>query len=221
MSKILNQADQKRRITLSYLNRLHAQTYNELAEEYELRVKSYLPTTKQALSPFVKSLSKNDKVIDVGCGVGYTTAILFDAGLRPQGIDLSHNMVEYARSRNPSLQIICGDFMQIKYPSRSFDGVLLFSFLHLFPYQQAIDVLDKVGVILKKEGLLYLTTTKSMQSLEGFEAKRDYSEPLLRYRRHWTSAELEQVLTTRYEILNQQEISDPYGKLWRGYLCRK
>jgi SAM-dependent methyltransferase len=208
--------------SIAHLNTIHVKTYDTLAEEYEARAPSYYATSNQALIPFINSLPTAGRVLDVGCGVGYTTALLAHAGFKVEGIDLSPNMVAHALHRNPTVTVTCGDFVGAPYHPESFDGILLFSFLHLFPKKEAAIVLDKVSEILKEKGMLFLTTSKATRPTEGIELKNDYTKPLSRYRKRWTESELERfIISSGYGIINQETVQDPYDKQWLGYLCQK
>lgn len=204
------------------LAKLHTKTYDVLADEYEERVEALKPITEHALSYLIRDLKKGSKILDVGCAVGYTLEILSKAGMHPEGIDISPSMTKYARKRNSDCKIVTGDFMTEHYSAHSFDAVLLYAFIHLFPYDMAINCLDKIVSILKPGGYIFFSTTKSAVSSEGFENKHDYKTSVQRFRKRWTRKELEDTLRTyNLEVIHKVDIKDEFGKVWMDYVARK
>ena len=76
------------------LLRLHAATYDSVADEYEKRVETLRPVTEYCLSKLVKELEPGSKVLDIGCAVGYTVEIFNKAGMVADGIDISPKMIK-------------------------------------------------------------------------------------------------------------------------------
>lgn len=68
--------------------------YNQNAEKYQSLVKK-LPYT-QTLKAFISRLDKGAVILDFGCGIGDSAAIMREEGLIPVCIDGSDKMVEIA-----------------------------------------------------------------------------------------------------------------------------
>lgn len=201
---------------------LHLATYDSLADEYESRVETLRPVTEYALSMLTSRLDKGSKVLDIGCAVGYTLEILKQSGMQPEGIDISPRMIQYAKARNPELNINAADFLEVQYPNDSYDAALMYAFIHLFPYEQADLCIAKVAKILKPGGLLFIGTTKSSESSEGFEDKSDYPNQPRRFRKRWTPEELVRLLNNHgFHVLISKDIRDEYGKVWMDYIVQK
>jgi len=204
------------------LAQLHKETYDLVADEYEDRVETLRATTEAALSDFTHLLPINGKVLDIGCAVGYTVEILRHQGMNVDGIDISPEMITYAKKRNPENTFIVGDFLEENYTADTYDGILMYAFLHLFPKDTALLCLDKAIMVTKPGGLIFTGTTKSETPSEGFEIKQDYKVPVKRYRKRWTQAELEAVFSSRnLEIAHYAEKTDEFGKIWMDYIVRK
>ena len=204
------------------LAQLHRDTYDSVANEYEDRVETLRSTTEAALADFTHLLPANGKVLDIGCAVGYTVEILRHAGMNVDGIDISSEMIAYAKKRNPQNTFIIGDFLEESYAPDTYDGILMYAFLHLFPKDAALLCLDKAILETKPGGYIFTGTTKSETPSEGFEIKHDYKTPVKRYRKRWTREELEEVFTSRYlEIAHYAEKTDEFGKIWMDYIVRK
>ncbi len=203
------------------LSELHKNTYDSVADEYEERVETLRPTTENALSNFTNLLDPSSKILDIGCAVGYTVEILVQQGMVVDGIDIAPKMIEYAKRRNPNSSFIVGDFLATDYPPNHYDGILMYAFLHLFPTDIALEILDKAISITKPGGLIFTGTTKSEYANEGFEIKHDYKKEVKRYRKRWTQAELEEVFSSRQlEVVDYAEKVDEFGKIWMDYIVR-
>jgi 2-polyprenyl-3-methyl-5-hydroxy-6-metoxy-1,4-benzoquinol methylase len=192
-----------------------------VADEYEERVETLRLTTEAALSKFTDLLQRGDKVLDVGCAVGYTVEIMRKSGMVVDGIDIAPKMIKHALRRNPESIFVVGDFLQTSYQTGHYDGILMYAFLHLFPKDIAIECLDKAISITKPGGLIFTGTTKSEQASEGFEVKHDYKQEVKRYRKRWTPTEIEAVFASRrLEIIDCDEKVDEFGKVWMDYIMR-
>jgi SAM-dependent methyltransferase len=78
-------------------------------------------------------LRAGSSVLDIGCGTGWTTALLAEAGYRPTGIDIAPAMLEVARERAERWQIKVdlreADMDDFSLGS-TFDAALVFDALH-------------------------------------------------------------------------------------------
>lgn len=204
------------------LAKLHTDTYDSLANEYESRVETYRAVTTKALTPFIQALPENAHVLDIGCAVGYVVEILREYGKNAEGIDISSEMISYAIKRNPDARFVTGDFLDTEYPSQSFDGIVLYAFIHLFPKEIAVACIEKIVTIMKPGALMFVGTTKSEVSTEGFEEKADYGSTVQRYRKRWTPNELEALFNEcGLEIIHYEDNKDEFGKLWMDYVVKK
>jgi len=192
-----------------------------LAEEYEGRVEALQTVTKEAVVLLSRHIQAGGRVLDAGCGVGLSVKLLGEKGYVVTGIDISPKMAEYARARNPEADIIVGDFLEVHFDQK-FDGIFAFAFIHLFPKQDAERVLQKMHDILALGGVLYIGTTESRESKEGWEEKKDYIKGERRFRKQWTEKEFEDALRDAgFQKLEVHKIRDPYGKTWMDFIMRK
>lgn len=200
---------------------LNKTTYDNLADEYESRVESLMPVTNAAMDYLTSYLKPNGEVLDVGCAVGIAMSVLSKKGFKVSGIEISSQMAEYAKRRNPDADIIVGDFLKTDF-KKKFDGIVAFAFIHLFPKSEVIKILEKIGSTLKPGGVALLSSSESNESKEGWYAKDDFSKKEKRFRKFWTEKELaETIAQAGFTILELKKFPDPYGKVWMDFIVRK
>jgi SAM-dependent methyltransferase len=206
---------------ISELAELHKQTYDALAGEYERRTNELIPVTEEAVLWMAKYLPAKGRILDLGCGVGLATDFFMKNGFEVVCLDISSKMIEYAKERNPGAQFFQEDFLVADFDAK-FDGVFAFAFIHLFPKNLALEVLTKIYSILDKNGIFYVGSTKSQNSAEGYEVKKDYAGGHKRYRKHWTKDELKKSLhDSGFTILDTKDYADPFGKVWMDFIAQK
>jgi SAM-dependent methyltransferase len=74
----------------------------------------------------------NNRVADIGCGTGATTAIIRTRGADVFGIDLSPNMIAQARRLNPETHFTIGSMTDLDLPDSCVGGVCAwYSVIHI------------------------------------------------------------------------------------------
>jgi SAM-dependent methyltransferase len=200
--------------SLNYLSHVHQGVYDEVASEYDDRTTALEPVTQAAITELSEWLPTGASVLDVGCGAGLAVRVLAEAGFDAEGIDLSPEMVSYAKARNPDRRILTGDLLHTDL-HRDYDAVLAFAFIHLFPKKDAPRVLARIWSILRPGGLLYIGTTDAEQSSEGFEGKGDYPDQPVRWRSHYTGDEMLSLLVASgYRVVATITHIDAFDKRW-------
>lgn len=200
---------------------LHKNVYDLAADEYEERVESLRPVTQKVVEVLKPYLPEKGKILDIGCGTGLAIEILSANKLQASGIEISPKMIYYAQRRNPNAEIIEGNFSTYHF-DKKYNGLLALAFIHLFPKAEAMKVLEKMKTLLEPNGVLYIGTTKSEISLEGFLKKGDYQGEYKRFRKQWTKEEFEKALfEIGFTILKYTEFKDPYNKTWMDFVVRK
>jgi SAM-dependent methyltransferase len=93
-------------------------------------------------------------VADVGCGPGYVTDHLHDAGVDAFGIDLSPAMVAIARRDYPHLRFEVGTMTDLELGDASVAGIVAFwSVIHV-PDDAVPEVFEEFRRVLRPHGLL-------------------------------------------------------------------
>jgi SAM-dependent methyltransferase len=83
------------------------------------------PTYKEALRHV--ALEREQRVLDIGCGVGTFLRMVADRGARPFGLDASEALLDLARERLPTADLRLGDMEALPYDDDTFDLVTGFN----------------------------------------------------------------------------------------------
>lgn len=102
-------------------------------------------------------LCRGKQVLDAGCGVGWGTLMLLQAGAAgASGIDIDAEAVHDARNRVPAADIRQGDLAALPWPDESFDMVVCFEAIeHVHRQEQ---VLDELVRVLRPTGVLLVSS---------------------------------------------------------------
>ena len=115
---------------------------------------------------FPKYYRPGDTVLDLACGMGRTTLLLYEMGLRVRGVDRSDVFIEIAKRRLPYLDLHVGSYDQILEPDSSFCHVLIShnGIDYAFPAEQRIVALRECVRVLKPGGTL-IYSSHNLKSL--------------------------------------------------------
>lgn len=201
----------------------HAKTYDSVAAEYQERVKKQRQIKRETTQVLLDYLQPGDRVLDLGCAVGYDTLMLARK-CRVTGLDISPEMVYKAKRqnrRNKKTRILLGDFVKMPFKEK-FDGIFANAFIHLFSTGEYEKVLAKMRRVLRDGGFAYISTTRSKRSKEGWFHKKDYKSKEKRFRKYWTKRELTSVLrAANFRIVKYFENIDPFGKYFMYFIVQK
>ncbi|EKE28904.1 MAG: hypothetical protein ACD_2C00266G0010 [uncultured bacterium (gcode 4)] len=193
------------------------ETYDILASEYEQKAEIRDMYNKMLIEKvFVEHLEKWKKILDVGCSVWVDIKALTDSWYIVEWTDISQEMINFSEARNPWVKHTCGNFLDIGFGK--YDAIFSQAFIHLFPEDEVVKILEKMKSILNENWIAYFTTTKSEIPLEWWYEKKDYEGLHKRYRRHWTKPELTEMLERFFSVKKYHELEDPYGKVFMIYI---
>lgn len=125
--------------------------WDKVADEKEF------PTPFQ-IKDFEKYVSKNMKILDVGCGYGRTLNELHHQGFHDlSGVDYSQNMINRGLKQYPYLNLIKNDGEKIPSSDKEFDAILLIGVLtsNIKDLEQENLILEILR-ILKNDGTVYI-----------------------------------------------------------------
>jgi SAM-dependent methyltransferase len=110
-------------------------SYDRVAENFAGEFSGELerkPFDRELLDGFAESLRGEGRVCDIGCGPGQIARYLRDRGVEMCGVDLSREMVRFARRLNPDIPFERGDMLELDAPEASLAGIVCFyAIIHL------------------------------------------------------------------------------------------
>lgn len=109
-----------------------------------------IPLLKKLL---LDDIPKSAKILDLCCGTGHTTQALLDEGYAVTGIDVSGNLLEYAKQNAPGARFILADIRHFQVDD-TFDVVVCLndSLNHIISLEELIDVFRNVKSSLELGG---------------------------------------------------------------------
>ncbi len=125
--------------------------WNSVAEEKNF-------TTVIDIDLFLKYVSKDSKILDVGCGYGRILNELAGAGYTDLiGIDSAENMISRGKRENPNLNLIANPNDKIPFGDNCFDAIILFGVLTCVPENKSQrELLNDIERVLKPGGVIYV-----------------------------------------------------------------
>ena len=176
-------------------------------------------------------------ILDAGCGdgrfLGQVARLRSDYSLF--GADYSGRAIEFARLFVPQAHFSVSDLSKLQYEPNSFDAVFLIETLeHIEPSNISL-ILKEISRVLKKDGVLIVTVTSSLQGIPPFGSK---------HYQHFTSKSLTEtaseyfrvntifgqdrsgfhILKLRYKFIDIKPLRKFYNKrIWTKYfnICDK
>jgi SAM-dependent methyltransferase len=136
-------------------------SYDTDASGYADQVRGLLdrmPHLRASLTLFAEQVqaSGGGPVADVGCGPGYVSGYLHDAGVDVLGIDLSPEMIAIARRDYPDLRFEVGTMTDLDLADDSVVGIVAFwSVIHV-PDESIPGVFEEFRRVLRPPGLLLI-----------------------------------------------------------------
>jgi len=98
------------------------------------------------------SFIEGDRVLDAGCGPGFTLGLLRETGLDAVGLDLSSHFLKEAASKGP---VVRGQLQFLPFHDKSLDGVIAECVLS--QQDNPGEVVAEFARVLKERGLLAVT----------------------------------------------------------------
>ncbi|NEO33290.1 MAG: class I SAM-dependent methyltransferase [Symploca sp. SIO3C6] len=109
-----------------------------------------MPTVKQLL---LEHLPKSSNILDLCCGVGRITQRLLTEGYEVTGLDISEEMLRYARENSPNAEFILADARFFELPP-IFHGVISTGALnHVMHLEELTCVFRNVYAALQPQGM--------------------------------------------------------------------
>lgn len=116
---------------------------------------------RDAVCAWLDEIGRHDlEILEVGCGAGWLCQSLTAYG-SVTGTDLSHQCLERASQRLPSVRFVAGDFMALKFDEARYDVIVSLEVLSHVADQKAF--IAQMASLLKPGGYLMLATQNRPQ----------------------------------------------------------
>lgn len=165
--------------------------YQYRALNYGLTPQRFWHASKIALLSKVGSFSKEDTVLDAGCGSGNVVFFLAGKVSRVIGADISKSAIEFAQQRERDLRMgnLSFDKINLKrlpYPNESFTKVVLFEVIEHLGLDGYHKIISEIYRVMKNGGELYITTPNKLSLWPVIERFLDAFKlvPQLRNKQH-------------------------------------
>ncbi|SFJ50156.1 class I SAM-dependent DNA methyltransferase [Thermoflavimicrobium dichotomicum] len=128
---------------------LFARIYNEKFAGFS---EGIIPILKKFL---LEKINKSSTILDLCCGTGQLAKALSDLGYQVVGIDLSKEMIKYAKQNAPNTTFLVEDARSFRSPASTFQGVIsVFDSLnHILSTDEVFQVFKNVFDSLDNQGI--------------------------------------------------------------------
>ncbi len=118
----------------------------------------------------------DSKVLDVGCGTGYGTALLAEKAAGVAGVDNAQEAVGYARKSyvQRNLFFACADCRSLPFREHCFDQAVLFEVIEHISEQTRC--LGEIRRVLTPEGILIVSTPNSAGPTKAIDGPNPFHE---------------------------------------------
>jgi ubiquinone/menaquinone biosynthesis C-methylase UbiE len=196
------------------MDRKTIDTYNELAEEYDKETTDFWDRFPRTIFDKFIGLAKG-KVLDIGSGPGRDGLILQKAGFDVICLDASEEMIKLSKERG--LESIVGDFNNLPFENKSFDGVWAYTSLLHVPKSKVEKPLAEIKRVLKTDGIFGLGLIEG--DTELYRESSGVGKP--RWFSFYKKEEIEKLLSEfGFEILYFEEFK-PGSKNYLNFISRK
>lgn len=123
----------------------------------------------------IANLCINKKVLDVACGTGYGSFIISNNAKSVVGFDIDKNSISLAKEKfkKENLTYMDGNATRMGFDKNSFDVVVSCETIEHLTMQEGNNFLLEIKRVLKKNGLLFMTTPNKSKT-DLFSEKNPY-----------------------------------------------
>ncbi|PSP69857.1 class I SAM-dependent methyltransferase [Halobacteriales archaeon QH_8_67_27] len=110
---------------------------------------------------FEDALARPPRALDVGCGPGWESASLAEAGFDAVSFDLTRSFLEEARERVPDASVVRGDMRALPLADGSFDGLWACASLLHIPESEVKPTLADFERVLVDGGVVLVSMKRA------------------------------------------------------------
>lgn len=208
---------------------INRKAYDEFAKQHNERINNLSKTElsdeywKELIFKELLTSDKINKVLEIGPGTGRILRIFSELNCETTAVDLSEEMIKYAKKQSPNTNFIKDNILDIEFPDNTYDAIFMGAVIHNFPTEDAKKLLSLVYKWLNKTGKILIYTTVHETSEEGYSEKKDYKGNIVRYRKKYTKEELKNMIEEfgfkiTYELYTTEPDRD---KKWMTFIIEK
>ena len=109
------------------------------------------------IKPLKRFATKENRILDIGCGNGRLYQLFDDLSTRFTGIDISETLINIAKEKYSEATFIVGDMRKLPFEDGSFDIAYSIAAVHHLPPEGQQEVLQEVSRVLVPGGLFVMT----------------------------------------------------------------
>jgi len=169
--------------------------------------KLYLDGIRESITEVEHGTKAKSRVLDLGCGTGFTSFLLNKVGLEVEGADVDINNPEkidefkrikglqmdiWEKLKNNNLKFRYYDGVKLPFKENNFDAVVAHAVIEHIPPKNYLKVIREINRVLKPNGKFYIFRTPRRQS---------YAEHLAKF----LGMGSHEILMDENEVMNQLE----------------
>jgi ubiquinone/menaquinone biosynthesis C-methylase UbiE len=189
-----------------------AEIFNKLSHLYQQKFMD-VSLYADSLDRFCNTLTKDASVLELACGPGNITRYILNkrSDLQISGTDLAPNMLELAAKNNPEASFRVMDSRQLLMLSQKYDAIMCGFLLPYLSKEETIRLITDSTKLLKKNGVLYLSTMEDDYRKSGLKKGSTGDEIFMHY--HEAAYLQEALKKNKFQIihLERKKYSGPDG----------
>ena len=196
------------------MDKITIDTYNKMAIDYDNETADFWQLFPRSIIKEFGDRVKGGKILDVGSGPGRDALLLQDFGCEVTCLDASVKMVEMCKEKG--LNAIEGDFMNIPFADKTFQGVWAYTSLLHIPKKDIGNAFEEICRVLKVGGFLGLGLIEG--SGELYRNSSGVDQP--RYFAFYSREEIEKLLSDfGFEIIHFDSFA-PRSKKYLNFVAK-
>lgn len=176
------------------------ESYNQNAKELSEKFKELMDVNRRYEFQRFIGLVKGKKILDLGCGSGDHSIYFKEQGLDVTAIDLSEEMIKLCKEKG--VNAFVKDIENLDFEEKSFDGIWSVTSLLHIPKSKLKSVIEKLNLILKDEGILYVCVKEG----EGERLIEDKSGNTSRFFAFWKEEELIKLFEDYFVLIENKKV---------------
>ena len=142
-------------LEMDQISDLVINAYDRIADAYAGAYSENDETDFHFFQTFIDHM-KGKRVLDMGCGIGTNSQLLYSKGIDVVGVDASEGMLKNAKKTYPWLQFDKENILNTSYQDKSFDGIVLAYVIEHFNSEGLLQLKNEITRILKDGGFVFV-----------------------------------------------------------------